>query len=172
MRKSFQKTMMALALVAFAGIVLEVHASEAASSIVIPYPPGMPAEQKPLVDRALDVLLANCPGLVHWRADLRLANVEVLDHYGNERDYGWPATIRVEFVVASPSQQIPDVRFSGHHLFYDLGGGSTPGISAAKRVAQDLCDDYMSRARRPVWTNYIKPVPALRFLDALAPPTE
>lgn len=136
----------------------------------VPYPPNITAEQKQIIDNALDVFATNCYGLVRWREDIRLESVSIEKIYSWERDFGWPVFIRLEFVVANPAEHIPNSgRFMSHHLYYEIGGGDMPGITAAKTASQDLCENYTSRERRPKWPMGFKSVPELRFVDALAP---
>ena len=55
---------------------------------------------------------------------------------------GWKTYIEVEVTLADKTDipvtdeyGVPD----GHHLWYSLGGGASPGFFATKRVSQGLC---------------------------------
>lgn len=119
------------------------------------------------ISAALTAFAESCTPLTtkHWK-DVQSATAVV----GPVPDYaqylvakGWKYHIEVEIVLADKTSipatdeyGVPD----GHHLWYTLGGGATPGFFAAKRVSQAMCG-------MPVDQNGVKVFRELPALKAL-----
>lgn len=123
------------------------------------------------LDRALQIFRRACTPLggAYWR-DVEAVRVEVRDEYADHRlGRGWKTEIAIAVVLPDELNVIPSYddrvgAISGQTLWYNVGGGRSPGILAGKRSAQMLCGMPIGDGE-----DTFKAVPELSFLDPTSP---
>ncbi|WP_342162143.1 hypothetical protein [Methylobacterium sp. SD21] len=97
------------------------------------------------VRRAVQIFWRNCQPLSSYTSDIKQIAVDVSDEWADFRlARGWKISIEATVRVPDDPKEIPryDPRvhvISGNNLFYNIGGGATPGFTSGKRAAQLLC---------------------------------
>lgn len=106
-----------------------------------------------------------CPDLSgkYW-GDVESATAEVAPAMPYRVDaHGWRSELRIEIRIARSPKDIPKgFRAGGEVLFYQLGGGRSPGINASKDIAQRLCPMPVNAD-----ADTHKPWPAMAVMDDL-----
>lgn len=98
---------------------------------------------KDMIGRAADALFRHCPDLGRYVNDIESAEAAITNlaaHSYQAEKYGWTRMITIEIKIKQDASRIPaEYRAWGHTLRYQLGGGSSPGLTANKDQARLLC---------------------------------
>jgi len=136
------------------------HEPDPASQVTIENPWPGDAE---VVKSAMEVFAVNCPGLFGpFRRDVEQIRALVYhDLLGVNEDKGWNQMIEVRVQLSRDAASMPvSWRAGGHTLYYYLGAGRDPGITAKKEQSQLACGMPTSRGN-----DTFKSVRELGFLD-------
>lgn len=98
---------------------------------------------KESIQKAGDLLLKACPGILIAWTDIESANAQYIkENYLAMTDerYGWKQAIVFTFKVKDDTRVLPDeLRIWGHTVEYILGAGNNPGVATIKTEGQLLC---------------------------------
>lgn len=118
------------------------------------------------VEKALGIFLKHCSYLSQHQGDLVMLKVLVKPEYIPERlQRGWKTEIYITLRISDQPSQMPARlrgigRTAGQFLYFNIGGGETPGITGAKRISQFACGLPINRRG----ADSFKPVPEMSFL--------
>ncbi|KLK93405.1 hypothetical protein AA309_08725 [Microvirga vignae] len=119
------------------------------------------------VEKALGIFMKHCSYLSQHQGDLVMFKALVKPEYISERlQRGWKTEIYVTLKISDQPNTIPARirgigRTAGQLLYFNIGGGETPGITGAKRISQFACGLPPNRRG----TDSFKSVPELSFLQ-------
>lgn len=128
------------------------------------------AADRAVAEQAWQALLEACPRLTRYAGDITGVEVTLVKEsewvptYLAET-YDWPASLTFIVAVSDDATRIPNsVRAWGHNLYYNVGGGSQPGIDSSKPQARYVCDGQNVADRS---SNWFKPAPGMKVVDRL-----
>lgn len=119
------------------------------------------------VEEALGIFMKHCSYLSQHQDDLVMFKALVKPEYIPERLLrGWKTEIYVTLKISDQPSTIPTHirgigRTAGQLLYFNVGGGETPGITGAKRISQFACGLPLNRRG----ADSFKSVPELSFLQ-------
>jgi len=119
------------------------------------------------VERAVNIFLKHCPFLSQYREDLAMFKVLVKPEYIHERlQRGWKTEIYITIKISDRPNAVPARirgigQTAGQYLYFNIGGGETPGVTGTKRMSQFICG--LPPNRRGI--DSFRPIPELSFLE-------